>query len=46
MVIGGLIGGYFGADIALKFDSEKMRRAIIIYAFVLTAYFFAEQFVI
>lgn len=40
LVIGGIVGGYLSARMSLKVDPDKLRTAIAIYGFVMTAYFF------
>jgi uncharacterized membrane protein YfcA len=43
MVIGSILGGYFGAHFAQKTKPENVRRIVIGIGFVLSAYFFAQQ---
>ncbi len=43
MIIGSIIGGYFGAHFAQKTKPENVRRIVIAIGFVLAAYFFAKQ---
>ena len=43
MVIGSILGGYFGAHFAQKTKPENVRRIVIVIGFVLAAYFFAQQ---
>lgn len=43
MVIGSILGGYFGAHFAQKTKPENVRRIVIVIGFVLAAYFFAKQ---
>jgi uncharacterized membrane protein YfcA len=43
MVIGSILGGYFGAHFAQKTKPENVRRIVIAIGFVLSAYFFAKQ---
>ena len=43
MVIGSILGGYFGAHFAQKTKPENVRRIVIVIGFVLSAYFFAQQ---
>jgi hypothetical protein len=43
MIIGSILGGYFGAHFAQKTKPENVRRIVIAIGFVLTAYFFAKQ---
>jgi uncharacterized membrane protein YfcA len=40
LVAGGIVGGYFSARMSLKVDPDKLRIAIAIYGFIMTAYFF------
>lgn len=40
LVLGSIVGGYFSARMSLKIDPDKLRVAIAIYGFVMTAYFF------
>lgn len=40
LVLGGIVGGYLSARMSLKVDPDKLRTAIAIYGFVMTAYFF------
>jgi uncharacterized membrane protein YfcA len=39
VAIGGVVGGYFGARIARKIPAKKVRVAVIVYAWAMTAYF-------
>jgi uncharacterized membrane protein YfcA len=43
MIIGSVLGGYFGAHFAQKTKPENVRRIVIAIGFVLTVYFFAKQ---
>lgn len=42
MVVGGLVGGYYGAATARKLDPKLVRGCIILIGVVLTIYFFVE----
>ena len=42
MALATVAGGYFGAKIIQRLDAEKIRRAVLVYAWALTAYFFAR----
>jgi uncharacterized membrane protein YfcA len=44
MLVAGIAGGYLGALAVKRLSENTARRAILIYAWVLTAYFFARQF--
>lgn len=43
MVVGSIVGGYFGAYFAQKTKQEHVRGMVIAIGFVLTAYFFVRQ---
>lgn len=43
MIIGAMMGGYFGAYFARKTKPEYVRAIVIVIGFTLTAYFFARQ---
>lgn len=43
MIVGSLMGGYFGAYFAQKTRPENVRHIVIAIGFLLTAYFFARQ---
>ena len=43
MIIGAILGGYFGAYFARKTKPEYVRAMVIVIGFTLTAYFFAKQ---
>jgi uncharacterized membrane protein YfcA len=43
MVIGAMLGGYFGAYFARKTKPEHVRAIVIAIGFILSAYFFAKQ---
>jgi len=43
MIVGSVLGGYFGAYFAQKTKPEHVRLIVIVIGFVLTAYFFARQ---
>ncbi len=43
MIIGSVLGGYFGAYFAQKTKPEHVRLIVIVIGFGLTAYFFARQ---
>ena len=43
MIIGAILGGYFGAYFARKTKPEYVRAIVIVIGFTLTAYFFARQ---
>ncbi len=40
MVVGGIIGGYFGAFLALKINPRFVRYFVIVFGFIMTIYFF------
>jgi hypothetical protein len=44
MILGGLIGGYFGAHYAQKLPQAWIRRFVIVVGFSMTAYFFAKAY--
>jgi hypothetical protein len=44
MMVVGIIGGYIGALLVKRMDANVARRAILIYAWVLTAFFFIRTF--
>jgi uncharacterized protein len=39
IVVGGVLGGYFGARVARRISPSKVRVAVIVYAWIMTAYF-------
>ena len=43
MALATLAGGYFGAKIIQRFDAEKVRVTVLVYAWALTAYFFVRM---
>lgn len=43
MLIAGVVGGYFGAILVRKLNAETARKAILAYAWALTAWFFAKM---
>ena len=43
MLLATVTGGYFGAKLIQRLNSEKIRLAVLIYAWLLTAYFFARM---
>jgi uncharacterized membrane protein YfcA len=43
MVIGSVLGGYFGAFFAQKTKPRHVRAIVIVVGFGMTAYFFARQ---
>jgi len=43
MIVGAMLGGYFGAYFARKTKPERVRAIVILIGFILTAYFFAKQ---
>ena len=43
MIVGSILGGYFGAHFAQKTKPENVRRIVIAIGFVLAAYFFVKQ---
>ena len=43
MIVGSILGGYFGAYFAQKTKPEYVRLIVIVIGFVLSAYFFARQ---
>lgn len=45
MVVAGIVGGYAGAHFVKKLKAEGVRRGILIYAWVLTAWFFAKMLI-
>ncbi len=44
LLLGGIVGGYAAARMSLKVDPDKLRIAIAIYGFIMTAYFFYKIF--
>lgn len=42
VVIGAVLGGWFGAATARQFDPKKVRAAVMIFAWSLTAFFFVK----
>ncbi len=40
LVLGSIVGGYLSARMSVKVDPNKLRIAIAIYGFIMTAYFF------
>jgi uncharacterized protein len=44
MMVGGLIGGYFGARLSLKVAPDKVRRGVIAVAISMTVYFFFKTY--
>ncbi len=44
MIVGAILGGYFGAYFAQRTKPEHVRMIVIVIGFALTAYFFARQF--
>lgn len=44
IVAGATLGGYGGALLARRLDAAKVRRGVVAYAWVLTAYFFVKAF--
>lgn len=45
MLVAGVIGGYLGALIVRQLKEDTARKAILIYAWALTAYFFVRTYV-
>lgn len=45
MIIGAIIGGYWGADVARRFDQAAVRQFIIVAAWIITAVFFYRTYV-
>lgn len=43
MLVAGIAGGYWGAHSVKKLDPQKARLSILIYAWAMTAYFFARM---
>jgi uncharacterized membrane protein YfcA len=43
MIVGGMLGGYFGAHFAQKTKPEYVRAIVIVIGFTLSAYYFARQ---
>ena len=43
MIVGSILGGYFGAYYAQKTKPEHVRLAVIVIGFVLSAYYFGRQ---
>lgn len=43
MLLAGIVGGYGGAHVVKKLNSENVRRGILIYAWALTAWFFVKM---
>jgi len=46
MMVAALIGGYFGAVLVRRLNAETARRWILIYAWGITLWFFARQFLL
>jgi uncharacterized protein len=44
MMVGGLMGGYFGARLSLSIAPEKVRRGVIAVAISMTVYFFFKTY--
>jgi len=44
MLAAGIAGGYLGARVVRRLNEKAVRNAILVYAWVLTAYFFARPF--
>ena len=44
MIIGAMMGGYFGAYFARKTKPEYVRAIVIVVGFALSAYFFSRQY--
>jgi len=44
MLVAALIGGYFGAVLVRRMNAETARRAVLIYAWAITLWFFGKQF--
>ena len=42
-MLAALIGGYFGAVLVRRLNSESARRWVLIYAWAITVWFFARQ---
>lgn len=40
--LGALLGGWFGADVARKIDPKRVRLAVLVFAWCLTAWFFVK----
>jgi uncharacterized membrane protein YfcA len=45
MLLAGIVGGYGGALVVKKLNSENVRRGILIYAWGLTAWFFVKMLI-
>lgn len=45
MLLAGIAGGYGGAQVVKKLNSENVRRGILIYAWSLTAWFFVKMLI-
>ncbi len=45
MLLAGVVGGYVGAILVKRLDANMARRAILTYAWALTAFFFAKTFI-
>jgi uncharacterized membrane protein YfcA len=43
MLLAGIVGGYLGALVVKRLNSENVRRGILIYAWGLTAWFFVKM---
>ena len=43
MLLATVTGAYFGAKLIQRLNAEKVRRAVLIYAWLLTGYFFARM---
>lgn len=44
MLLAALAGGYFGAVLVRRMNAETARRAVLIYAWAITLWFFGKQF--
>jgi hypothetical protein len=43
MLMAALVGGYFGAVLVRKLNAESARWWVLVYAWVITLWFFARQ---
>jgi uncharacterized protein len=44
MMAGGVMGGFFGAKLSLRVSAQKIRRSVIVFATLATAYFFIKTY--
>ncbi len=43
VIVGGIVGGYFGTKLALRISPEKARKIVVIIAWIMVVYFFLER---